>query len=120
VIKTPFLAAFATGVLFAASDIPEKAAARQNPLRGDPQAVTAGKKLFRQHCAECHGEAGEGGRRGPKLRDLPARGTTPGQIFWILSNGVVRRGMPSWSKLPEAQRWQITAFLESQPAPNRR
>jgi mono/diheme cytochrome c family protein len=119
VIKTPFLVVFAVGVLFAGSDIPEKAAVRQNPLQTDPQAAAAGKKLFRQHCAECHGEAGEGGRRGPNLQDFLARGATPGQIFWILSNGVVRRGMPSWSKLPEAQRWQITAFLAGL-SPNRR
>jgi hypothetical protein len=38
---------------------------------------------------------------------------TPGEIFWVVTNGVVRHGMPSWSKLPEAQRWQIVTFLQS-------
>jgi hypothetical protein len=38
---------------------------------------------------------------------------TPGMLFWILTNGVVRRGMPVWSKLPEQERWQIVTFLES-------
>lgn len=32
---------------------------------------------------------------------------------WILTNGVVRRGMPVWSKLPEPQRWQLVSFLKS-------
>ena len=35
---------------------------------------------------------------------------TPGTLFWILTNGVVRRGMPVWSKLPEPQRWQIVTY----------
>jgi hypothetical protein len=38
---------------------------------------------------------------------------TPGEMFWILTNGLVRHGMPAWSKLPPAQRWQIIAFLTS-------
>ena len=32
---------------------------------------------------------------------------------WLITNGVVRRGMPAWSKLPEPQRWQIIVFLRS-------
>jgi hypothetical protein len=30
-----------------------------------------------------------------------------------LTNGVVRRGMPVWSKLPEPQRWQLVTYLKS-------
>src|ERR1039458_2643568 len=37
---------------------------------------------------------------------------SPGTLFWILTNGVVRRGMPVWSKLPEPQRWQIVSYLK--------
>ena len=37
----------------------------------------------------------------------------PGALFWILTNGVGRRGMPVWSKLPEPQRWQIVSYLKS-------
>jgi hypothetical protein len=43
---------------------------------------------------------------------------TPGAVYWVISNGVVRHGMPSWSKLPEVQRWQIVSFLESLNAPS--
>ena len=92
------------------SRVPEKARARPNPLENDPEAATAGQKLFEQHCAECHGETAGGSKRGPNLRaGVPQ--AMPGEIFWILTNGVVRHGMPAWSKLPEAQRWQIVAFL---------
>ena len=92
---------------------PRKAVARRNPLVGDPDAVAAGANLFDQHCAECHGELAEGGRKGPSLRAGPVQQATPGTLFWILTNGVVRRGMPVWSKLPEPQRWQLVSYLKS-------
>ncbi len=97
--------------------VPPKARARVNPLQGDPEAVAAGEKLFQQHCAECHGESAEGTDRAPSLRAEEVRNATPGMLFWILTNGVVRRGMPVWSKLPEARRWQIVSYLKSLPAP---
>jgi mono/diheme cytochrome c family protein len=92
---------------------PRKAAARRNPLESDPDAVAAGANLFDQHCAECHGEMAEGGKKGPSLRSDPVQQATPGTLFWILTNGVVRRGMPVWSKLPEPQRWQLVSYLKS-------
>jgi mono/diheme cytochrome c family protein len=95
---------------------PKKAAARRNPLENDPEAVEAGANLFALHCAECHGVAAEGGRKAPSLRADPVRRASPGTLFWILTNGVVRRGMPVWSKLPEPQRWQIVSYLKSLPA----
>ena len=92
---------------------PKKAAARPNPLATDPEAQAAGAKLFAQHCAECHGEAAEGGKKGPSLRVPEVQQATPGAIFWVLTNGVVRRGMPVWSKLPDAQRWQLVSYIKS-------
>ncbi len=93
--------------------IPEKARTRANPLVNDPDAVAAGKKLFVQHCAECHGQEGRGAPKAPSLRSGPIRTATPGMLFWILSNGVVRSGMPVWSKLPEPQRWQVVSYIKS-------
>jgi mono/diheme cytochrome c family protein len=92
---------------------PKKAAARRNPLERDPDAVAAGAKLFTLHCTECHGEMAEGGRKAPSLLADEVQQSTPGTLFWILTNGVVRRGMPVWSKLPEPQRWQIVSYLKS-------
>ena len=92
---------------------PKKAVRRSNPLQDDPQAVAAGGKLFGDHCAECHGEMAEGGRKAPSLLADPVQQATPGTLFWLLSNGVVRRGMPDWSKLPEPQRWQLVSYIKS-------
>ena len=97
----------------ALSEAPEKARARKNPLAGDPEAVAAGGKLFQQHCAECHGQKAGGTRHGVSLLGEEVQQATPGTLFWVLTNGVVRRGMPVWSKVPEQQRWQIVTFLQS-------
>ena len=101
------------------SRVPDKEVGRVNPLENDPQAVTAGGKLYAQHCVDCHGKAGAGTRRGPSLVSTVVQQAKPGAIFWILTNGEVRHGMPVWSKLPEPQRWQIVTFLKSlKPAPS--
>lgn len=96
---------------------PGKARNRANPLQNDPDAIAAGGILFEQHCAECHGDSAQGGKKGPSLRAAEVQGAPPGAIFWILTNGVVRKGMPVWSKLPEPQRWQLVAYLKSLGGP---
>ena len=92
---------------------PKKAVDRPNPMEKDPDAVAAGGKLYDLHCAECHGEMATGGKKGPSLRADEVQQATPGAIFWVLTNGVVRRGMPVWSKLPEPQRWQLVTYIKS-------
>jgi mono/diheme cytochrome c family protein len=97
----------------ALAKVPAKAQTRRNPLESDPEAVVAGGKLFAEHCSECHGKDASGGRRGPNLRVMAAHEVSSGAIFFILTNGVIRRGMPGWSKLPEPMLWQLASFLES-------
>ena len=92
---------------------PQKARAKHNPLEKDPDAVAAGRNLFERHCTECHGDLAEGGKKGPSLRAEQVQNAEPGAIFWILTNGVVWRGMPVWSKLPEPQRWQLVSYIKS-------
>jgi mono/diheme cytochrome c family protein len=96
---------------------PDKARNRKNPLQNDLDAVAAGGIFFGQHCAECHGDAGQGGKKGPSLRVAEVQSATPGAIFWVLTNGVVRKGMPVWSKLPEPQRWQLVRYIQSLGGP---
>jgi mono/diheme cytochrome c family protein len=96
---------------------PEKARLRTNPFQDDPDASVAGGKLYQRECSECHGIKAEGGQRAPSLLRDEVQQATPGTLFWVLTNGVVRHGMPVWSKLPEPQRWQVVTFLKSFKAP---
>jgi len=95
------------------SKVPAKAAVRLNPLESDSEAVAAGAKLFRRHCAECHGADAEGGKKAPSLRAEEVQQATPGTLFWLITNGVVRKGMPVWSRLPEPERWQLVSYVKS-------
>src|SRR6266581_3951110 len=64
---------------------PEKARNRTNPLQNDPDAVAAGAVLFEQRCAECHGDAARGGKKGPN----PSAGSSCGTSnHWA---GLLRR-----------------------------
>ncbi len=92
---------------------PEKYRGKANPLANDADAVAAGGILFEEHCKECHGKEGMGGKKAPSLRAEEVQTSAPGAIFWILSNGVVRKKMPVWSKLPEPERWQLVSYLKS-------
>lgn len=95
------------------NNTPAKVRARMNPFQNDPDAVVAGQILFEDHCTECHGAAGGGGKKGPNLRHPEVQNATDGTLFWLLTNGVAWKGMPVWSKLPEAQRWQLVRYLKS-------
>ena len=99
------------------SKAPSSAQARSNPYGGNADAVRAGRKLVARHCASCHGEDGHGGRSAPRLDTVAVRRAAAGDLFWLLTNGDLRAGMPSWSNLPDARRWQIVAFLQSSDPP---
>ena len=95
------------------SKAPPSARFLQNPFAGQVEAVAAGRKLFIQHCAQCHGQDAGGLERAADLRSLVVQDAQPGVLFWALRNGRIRKGMPSWSHLPDAQLWQIVTYLKT-------
>jgi len=101
------------GVLLPIARAPVKTRAWKNPYEGQADAIAAGEKLFRQHCAECHGEDARGIRTAANLRMAYVQGATPGELVWFLRNGNLAHGMPSWSGLPEQRRWQIVAYIKT-------
>ena len=92
---------------------PATAQSRQNPYTGQTEAVLAGQKLFRRHCAACHGMDGRGKDKSPDLHSPLIQRTSPGTLFWFLRNGNIKESMPSWSRLPDRQLWQIVTFVET-------
>ncbi|HME13688.1 MAG TPA: c-type cytochrome [Candidatus Acidoferrum sp.] len=123
-----------TACIAAASDgswlknVPDAERSRMNPFAGDAEAIAAGSRVFGDHCAKCHGDDATGRRKKPSLRSSRVQGASDGELFWLLSNGSLKRGMPTWSKLPEPTRWQVIAYVKSlgtswlmneEPAPER-
>lgn len=96
------------------SRVPAKDHTRVNPLVSRPDSVAAGAILYREHCEQCHKADGMGdGRKKPSLRTEHIKSATDGDLEWFLRQGDLGHGMPSWSSLPEAQRWQLVAYLRS-------
>lgn len=92
---------------------PASANRRPNPFSGQNQAERAGAKLYQRECAACHGRDAQGIGKAPPLISPSVEKASPGALFWVLRNGSIRRGMPSFSHLPDPQRWQIVTYLKS-------
>jgi mono/diheme cytochrome c family protein len=93
--------------------VPDADRRRVNPYAGQSEASAGGSRLFADHCAKCHGADPLGRGKRPSLRSKEVQTATDGQIFWLLKNGNRRRGMPSWSSLPEPSRWQLVTYVKS-------
>ena len=106
-------------VTFAAADgswlksVPDAERGRTNPFAGQADAIAAGRQVFADRCAKCHGADAEGHGKKPSLRSSRVQDATDGEIFWLLKNGNLAKGMPTWSKLPEPTRWQVIAYVKS-------
>jgi mono/diheme cytochrome c family protein len=94
---------------------PQEAASRRNPLASKAEAAAGGEKLFKRNCAECHGATGSGleKRHAADLQLPVVQRQSDGTLFWKITNGNADRGMPSFSRLPELQRWQLVLYLRT-------
>lgn len=92
---------------------PAEVAARPNPLANKPEAAAGGEKLFKRNCVECHGQDGTGlvKKNAANLQLAIVQEQSDGTLFWKITNGNTDRGMPSFSRLPELQRWQLVLYL---------
>jgi mono/diheme cytochrome c family protein len=94
--------------------VPPKDHARLNPLAAKPESVSAGALIYKEHCEQCHKSDAMGdGHKKPALRTDRIKSATDGDLEWFLRQGDLGHGMPSWSSLPQAQRWQLVTYLRS-------
>lgn len=93
---------------------PPASTERKNPLTPSAEITGGGRKLFQRNCAECHGKEGNGVANNAADLQLPVvQQQSDGALFWKITNGNPRRGMPSFSGLPELQRWQLVLYLRT-------
>lgn len=85
----------------------------QNRYDSRQEAVAPGRKLYRSHCAHCHGFDARGQDRASDLHSTFIQNASSQSLFLILRNGRIRKGMPSWSRLPDQQLSQIVAYLKT-------
>ena len=90
---------------------PQESAEKRNPLADKPELAAGGRKLFTRHCVECHGATGEGLKKAADLQLPFVQEQSDGTLYWKITNGNPDHGMPSFSGIPELQRWQIVLYL---------
>jgi mono/diheme cytochrome c family protein len=101
--------------------IPEEAKSRKNPVPSSEAAIIAAKPLYKENCAQCHGDTGRGDgsdalRYDPKPADFTdaqhMNAVTDGALFYQISQG--RKPMPSFKRrMTEDQRWQLVLLVRS-------
>jgi len=91
------------------------------PLQPDEANLAAGAKVYREHCAVCHGLPAQKESliaagmypHPPKL--LEGKGVTddePGESYWKVANGIRLTGMPGFRPaLSETQMWQVSLLV---------
>ena len=86
-----------------------------------PPDPAAGKEIYIEECAPCHGDSGMGdGPRAEKLPSIPppvgspaySRAIPPTRWFQVVTQGRIDRLMPGYgASLSDRQRWDIVAYL---------
>jgi thiosulfate dehydrogenase len=114
----PFEKTFARMALHARM---EKEMPKSAPIPADEAAYVAGAQVYKEHCAVCHGVAGQAQTaiaRGmfpkpPKL--MEGTGVTddpPAESYWKVAGGIHMTGMPGFDKtLSTTQMWQVSLLL---------
>jgi mono/diheme cytochrome c family protein len=84
----------------------------KNPVAKTEKSVAEGKKLYEKHCTACHGEAGKGAS-GPALSAPELiHGSTDGEIFHVITDGVAGTAMKGFKKeLSDELRWHIVNYI---------
>ena len=99
-------------------------------------SIATGRSLYTEHCARCHGATADAASDGVDRRGAtPPRATTPtdarsmkfptllsrqtarrtaGDLFWWITHGDARSGMPAFgAELGDAERWDLVNFVRA-------
>ena len=90
---------------------------KENPYRGDKEAIRIGSSAYNQNCARCHGLEAVSGGIAPDLRMLPIDAKTDDYFLNTVRRGRVRDGrvyMPPFEEaLSQEAMWAIRAYIET-------
>lgn len=104
-------------------EVPAEARKMKAAFPPSPAAIEAGKPLFAKYCRFCHGNTGAGDStmapKNMKPSDLTdttwTRGSSEGEIFWIIQNGAPpdyqMKGLKG--KLSDTDTWNLVHFVRS-------
>lgn len=94
-----------------------------SPVPADAGNLAAGAKLYREHCAVCHGLPGQpptaiAAGMYPKPPELlRGKGVTDDEAwesYWKVENGIRMTGMPAFQgRLSETEIWQVSELVKN-------
>jgi mono/diheme cytochrome c family protein len=99
----------------------EKDHVGESPVAADESNLVAGAKVYKDHCAACHGLPNQppttyASSMFPKPTQLfRGKGVTddpPSESYWKAANGIRLSGMPSFKNtLTDTQLWQVSQLV---------
>lgn len=103
--------------------LPDDADEKKNPLPVDDKLIAAGRAVFKDKCARCHGPGGLGDGPDADPDAVPDMDLTnpkradrnpDGIVYYKVWNGRRRPKMPAFSEeLNEQQVWSVVAYVQS-------
>jgi len=119
-------AGIVVGAVGQAPDAPRKggnpeAARRTNPVAATPESIAAGRRAYTQLCAGCHGGSGRGDGSGASAGAQPADltdavwdyGSSDGEIFAVIRDGVSADMGPYRDRLSETDIWNVVNYIRT-------
>jgi len=103
--------------------VPAEARKMKAAFPSSAKAIEAGKALYAKYCRFCHGNTGAGdstmapkGMTPSNLTDATwARGSSEGEIYWVIQNGAPpkyeMKGLKG--KISDADAWNLVHFVRS-------
>jgi mono/diheme cytochrome c family protein len=103
------------------ASVAHRAEGFRSPTPATDDDLIAGREIYTEMCARCHGLPG----KGPSVLGAsfypPAPqfavqhpGYTDGELFWIVKHGIRNTGMPAWGRLlSDEDTWQVVAALRN-------
>lgn len=93
----------------------------KNPEPDNAETVEAGRKIYQRNCAGCHGPGGKGdgsmalsgGTPSDLTDDVWDHGSSDGEIFVVIHDGVSADMQGYKDKLTDKQIWQVIRFIRS-------
>jgi mono/diheme cytochrome c family protein len=105
--------------------IPAADADKKNPVKPTPEGLAEAKRLYKYHCAMCHGDQGDGkgdlavdmklGLKDWRNPDSLAK-MTDGELFYIITNGRVKMTGGEGDRTKETTRWNLVNLVRSYSA----
>lgn len=106
----------------APAPIPEADVAKKNPVKPTAESLADARKLYKYHCAMCHGENGDGKgdlAESMKLQLSDWRNPdsiskyTDGALFYIITNGRGKMVGGEGDRTKEEVRWNLVNLVRS-------